>query len=273
MLALFLKHLTNRKRAAAACLLSLLGSTAAFPSAFNEPAGFGLAILGGVLDEGDRSFDTSGKFVKTAPYTKKEGTLYIEYGLTDWLQAVLKPDLVATHLGGPGGGNYTGLGTSQIGAQVRALVFGPAVLAVQGSFLLPASSREINPAMIGNTSRDFDMRALAGVLFPLGPWPSFLNAELGYRLRGSHAPDEIHLDVTLGTRPVPKILLLLQSFTTVPTQPGVPYFPRSTYSKVQASAVYDFTTRWSAQLGLFTTVYGRNALLERGGLATIWYRF
>ncbi len=251
----------------------LLGLVEAWASAFNQPAGFGVAILGGLLDTGDRSFDTAGHVVKTAPYVKKEGSLYIEYGLTDWLQAVLKPDLVMTHLGGSSGGNYSGLGTSEAGAQARLLVFGPAVLAVQGSFRLPGSTHTLNPAMIGNTAREADGRALLGVLFPIGPWPSFLDVQAGYRLRGAGAPDEVHLDVTLGTRPFPTVLLLLQSFTTVPTQPAVPSFPRSTYSKLEGSVVYDLNAAWSVQVGLFATVYGRNALIERGVKAALWYRF
>ena len=251
----------------------ILGLVEARSSAFNQPAGFGLAILGGLFDTGDRSYDLTGKLVKTAPYVKKEASLYVEYGLTNWLMAILKPDLVMTHLGGPNGGNYAGAGNSEFGAQARLLIFGPAVLAVQGTFRLPGSARELNPAMIGNTAREADGRALLGVQFPLGTWPSFLDAQAGYRLRSGGAPDEIHLDVTLGTRPVNNILLLAQSFTTVPTQPAVLYFPRSTYSKLEASVIYDLDAAWSVQLGLFATVYGRNALIEHGVQAALWYRF
>ena len=242
-------------------------------SAFNQPAGDGIAILSGLTDAGSRSFDTKGKLIETPTYSKDEGSLYIEYGVTDWLQAVIKPTLVSARLGGTNGGRYTGIGTSSIGAQVQALVFGPAVLAVQGTFMLPANSTRSNPALIGNTSRDAEARVLGGLLFPLGRWPSFLDVEAAYRVRGAHAPDEVHGDVTLGTRPLPNVLILLQSFTTVPVEAGVPYFPRSTYSKVELSVVYDLTLRWSVQVGAFQTVYGRNALNERGLQAAIWYRF
>jgi hypothetical protein len=257
----------------AALLIWLAGSSAVLASAFNEPAGQGLVIIQGTDDHGNRSYDVKGHLIKTSPYVKHEATTYIEYGVTDWLQAIIKPDLVSTRLGGSPGGHYTGLGTSEAGAQVRLLLFGPAVLAVQGTFQLPSTTRERNLALIGNTSRNTDGRALLGVAFNLGPRPSFLDAEAGYRVRMGGAPNEVHVDVTLGTRPVPRLLLLLQSFTTVPTSAGSYWFPASRYTNVEASLVYDLTRRWSVQVGAFTTVEGRNALRERGIDVAVWYRF
>ena len=241
--------------------------------AFNEPAGEGLVIMRGTFDTGDLSYDTHGHFVKTPDYLKREAYAYIQYGVTDWLQAIIKPDLVSTSIGGSPGGHYTGIGTSEAGAQLRVLMFGPAVLAVQGTFHLPATTRQTNLALVGNTSRDTDARALLGVAFALGAWPSFLDAEAGYRVRSAGAPDEIHLDMTVGTRPRPDLLLLAQAFTTLPVGAGVPWFPKSRYTNVEGSVVYDLSARWSVQLGLFTTVAGRNALRERGLDASVWYRF
>ncbi len=254
-------------------LLIVLDSAPAAASAWNEPQGEGLLIVRGTFDTGAQSFDKAGHLIRTYRYVKREASAYVEYGLTDWLQAIIKPDLVSTSLGGSPGGHYTGFGTSEIGAQAQLLAFGPARLAVQGTFQLPATTRETNLALVGNTSRNTDGRALLGIGFNLGPWPSYLDAEAGYRIRGAHAPDEIHVDLTLGTRPLPQVLLLLQSFTTVPTSQGVPFFPRSTYSNMEFSGVYDFDAHWSVQLGAFTTVDGRNALQERGGDLSVWYRF
>ncbi len=252
-------------------VVSCPGSTSG--GAFNEPAGQGIVILRGSLDGGDRSFATGGHVVKTDRYTKDEATAYIEYGVTDWLQAIIKPDLVSIGLGGPRGGHYTGLGTSEAGAQLRLLLFGPAVLAVQGTFQLPASTRERNLALVGNTSRNTDARALLGVGFDLGSWPSFIDTQAGFRMRSGGAPDEVHLDLTLGTRPRPDILLMLQDFTTLPNGAGTPWFPRSRYSNLEGSIVYQIDPRWSVQVGLFATIEGRNALRERGVDIAVWYKF
>jgi protein XagA len=254
-------------------LLATTGPVPAIAGAFNAPAGQGLAILRGTFDAGDESYDIHGHLIKTAPYQKGEASIYIQYGVTDWLQAIIKPDLVSTRLSGTTGGHYTGIGTSEAGAQLRLLVFGPAVLAVQGTFHLPYTTRERNFALIGNTSRDTDGRALLGVSFNLGSWPSFVDAEVGYRIRNAGAPDEVHLDATLGTRPWPTLLVLVQSFTTISIGAGIPWFPNQQYTNIEGSFVVDLDPHWSLQVGVFTTVEGRNALRERALETSLWYRF
>ncbi len=249
-------------------------SAPAWASAFNEPAGQGIAILSATVDGGDRSFSADGNhFVRTDGYRKRDLSLYIEYGVTDWLQAIVQPDLASISLGGASPARYTGLGTSAAGAQLHLLSWGSAVLAAQGTVQLPATVRERNLALVGNTSRNADGRVLFGYGFAVGPWPSFLDAQVGYRLRGSGAPDETHVDLTAGTRPRPDLLLLLQSFTTLPEGRGTAWFPASQYSNLEASAVYDFRPRWSLQLGVYGTVEGRGALRERGATLAVWHRF
>lgn len=261
-------------RVLAALAVALAACSAAWAGAWNEPAGRGQVIVGGTFDRGDRSFGADGgHMVKTKPYTKREVSAYVDYGVTDWLQAIIRPGLVSTGLGGTPGARYTGLGTSEAGAQLRLLVFGPAVLAVQGTFQLPASTRERNLALIGNTSRNTEGRLLLGYAFALGSWPSFLDAQTGYRIRGSGAPDEAHVDLTLGVRPWADVLLLLQDFTTLPVGRGTAWFPASRYSNLEGSVVYDLSRRWSLQLGVFETVEGRSALRERGVDVAVWYRF
>ena len=254
-------------------LLAGFGREPALAGVFNEPAGSGLLIVEGLYDRGDRSFDTRGHMVPTGPYDKREGWAYLQYGVTDWLMAIVQPDSVSTSVGGSPGGHYTGFGTSQAGAQVQLPSVGPFAFALQGTFHLPAANRPHDPALVGNTSRDTDGRGLVGAVFPLGPWPAFVDAEAGYRIRSAGSPDEIHVDLTGGVRPRSDILLLLQSFTTVPTAAGSPFYPRTTFSNLEASAVYDFDKRWSLQVGGFGTVFGRNALQERGLVSAVWYRF
>lgn len=257
-----------------AALLLWIGSIGvARAGAFNEPSGQGLVILRGIDDGGDRAYGRAGRLGKVASYDKRDVSAYVEYGLTDWFEILLQPDFVSTSLGGSVGARYTGPGTSAVGAQLHLLTFGPAVLAVQGTFQRPATRKERNLALIGNTSRNTDGRVLLGASFDMGSWPSFVDAEAGYRFRDGGAPDEVHLDLSVGTRPRPDVLLLLQSFATVPTGAGTAFLPRSQFWNVEGSVVYDLGPRWSVQFGLFTTLEGRNALRERGVDAAVWYRF
>ena len=248
-------------------------------SAWNELKGDGLVIVDYTFAGGSRYFDGQGKLAAASAYRKQELFGYLEYGVTDWLMAIVNPDLMSTSLGAPsapgtaGTAKYTGLGTSEAGAQLRLWAYGPAVLAAQGSFRLPGTTAQNNAALIGNTSRDADVRGLFGITFALGPWPAFLDAQAGYRLRSGGAPAEWHADVTIGTRPVPRLLVLVQSFTTIPQGPGTTWFPCSRYSKLGFGAIYDLNASWSVELGVFETVEGVDALRERGFKSGLWYRF
>ena len=254
-------------------LVLALDPDQALAGAFNLPEGDGLAIMDMTFSGGTRYFNGSGKMAPASSFMRGDASVYVEYGVTDWLMAVIRPSLSAVKLDGPTGGRYLGVGPSEAGAQVQLLVFGPAVLAAQASFRLPGSSDTANGALIGTTSHDADLRGLLGVSFDIGPYPAFIDAQGAYRVRDSGAPDEVHADLTLGIRPIEDLLLLVQAFNTTSIGPGTESFPHKRYTHLEIGAVYDFAIAWSVQLGVFTTVLGRNSLREQGVTTGLWYRF
>ena len=153
-------------RAAGLCCLSVLVAAGAVigsagdarASAWTVPAGTGFADLDVTLDAGDRYFDKSGNLLPARTYRNTEVGGYVEYGITDWLMAVGRPSVDLTRVGSPDGGHYAGPGATQAGLQYRVLMFGPAVLSVQGSFRLPGTTSHQDPAVIGNTAA----RAISG---------------------------------------------------------------------------------------------------------------
>lgn len=241
--------------------------------AFNIPEGRGLAIMDVTFSGGSRYFDGQGRLGPSATFKRADGSAYVEYGVTDWLMAVIRPDLTAVSLDGHPASTYAGLGPSEAGAQIQVLAFGPAVVAVQGSFRLPGSTDTHNRALLGDTARSADGRALAGVSFALGDWPAFVDVQAAYRVRDQGAPDEIHTDLSFGVRPLSDTLVLLQAFDTTDLGRGTPQFPRERFTHLQAGVVYDFTESWSAELAAYTTVLGRRSLRENGLTTGLWYRF
>ena len=242
-------------------------------SAWNRPAGQGLVILDGSSGGGGESFDGTGQLVRTRRYDQGEASGYVEYGVTDWLMVVARPSLVSTRLGQPSGGHYEGLGETDAGAQAQLLLFGPAALAVQGTFHLPGTTSHADPAAIGNTAHEADLRMLGGVGFTIASMPAFIDLQGSFRLRSAGAASQWHGDATFGLSPAARLLLLLQSFTSIPDGAGTPWLPSSRYTKVAVTGVYRLTTAWSVQLSMFTTVDGQNALRERGVTTGLWYRF
>jgi hypothetical protein len=79
--------------------------------------------------------------------------------------------------------------------------------------------------------------------------------------------------VTLGVRPLPQWLLLVQLLNVISEGAIPPLFPSYDYSKLQVSVVHDLTRQWSLQAGGFTTYSGRNALQENGLIMGAWYRW
>ena len=82
-----------------------------------------------------------------------------------------------------------------------------------------------------------------------------MDAEVGYRLRTAGPPDEWHGDLTVGFKFTPRLMLMLQDFTTVSSPSTNPTFPAWRQSVVEASVVYALDDKWSVQLGLFSTVW------------------
>ena len=107
------------------------------------------------------------------------------------------------------------------------------------------------PAEEGNTGWAGEARLNAGRNFALssipflGSVPGFLDAEVAYRLRTEGPPDEWHVDVTLGFKFTPKIMLMLQDYTTVSMWTKDPTFPAWRSSVAEASLVYALNDRWS----------------------------
>ena len=103
--------------------------------------------------------------------------------------------------------------------------------------------------------------------------PGFLDAEVAYRLRTEGPPDEWHGDLTVGFKFTPKIMLMLQDFTTVSMSTNNPTFPAWRQSVVEASVVYALNDKWSFQVGLFSTVWTVRTNSEHGAVLAVWRNF
>ena len=130
-----------------------------------------------------------------------------------------------------------------------------------------------NPAAVGYTSYEADVRALLGHGFTLGGMPSFIDVQLAQRFSTSGAPNEFRADLTFGIRPSERWLLLAQSFNVMSEGAGGWAYSSYEYYKLQLSAVYSITPALGVQAGAFTTYAGRNALQENGGILGVWYKF
>jgi hypothetical protein len=245
---------------------------AAVAGAWTLPAGKGQVIVTGSFVSADRYYDSRGRILRGPNYQKFEASAFLEYGFTDRFTGLLSPSLLAASVAGVGA-HYVGPGYTEIGGRFRLLAGESWVVSMQASARLPVPANRLNPAAACCTAGEVDIRLLLGKSFTLGAWPAFIDAQAGYRLREGLAQDELRIDVTLGVRPLPNWLILLQSFNVLANDADAGIFTQARYHKVRLGAVWDFAHHWSLQLAGIATIAGRSAPVEAGFVTGLWYRF
>ena len=235
--------------------------------------GYGQFIGGVGYTEGSRRFDPYGHAVPGPSFSKVEASGYLEYGVSGSFDLVLAPTL--THSSdGPATNSVTGSDSSAFGGRL-ALYQAPGVVVAVQALVQPPLGKEDSAGMISNggtRSLATDVRLMIGRSFTCFGLPAFVDIDPGARLRAGPLPTEARVDATLGVRVRPSLLLLLQDFSSFASPDG-PLVPRTNYSKLQGSLVYDISRVWSVQVGGMRTFSGRNVVRETGPLAALWYRF
>lgn len=252
---------------------TLLAPQPALAGAWLAPEGHGQVVVTGTASTATNTFDGGGSLQSTPRYNKYELQALIEYGVTDWFTAMAIPALQHVSIAPPTNASRTGFGNSEFGGRVRLIQQDNWILSGQATVRVPGTGDTNNPAAIGYTGTDVDLRALFGVSFPFYGMPAFFDAQLAQRFRTGGPPHEIRLDLSFGLRTAQQWLVLVQQFNVISEGAGEPPFAANNYHKLQFSLIYDLTPQWSLQGGAFTTFAGRNALQENGALAAVWYRF
>jgi hypothetical protein len=251
----------------------LVSPGAAFAGAWTLPEGSGQVVVTGTASTASNGFDGT-NLAPTPRYNKFELQGLVEYGLTDRFTLIVSPGLQHIDIAAPTNAQRTGLGYTEFGGRYSLLQGESWVASGQVTMRVPGTNDISNPAAIGYTSVETDVRGLVGHNFTLSAMPGFVDFELAQRFRSGGPPNEFRADATFGLQVAPRWLLLAQSFNVMSEGAGTSVlFPSYEYYKLQLSAVYSLSPTWSVQGGGFTTFAGRNALQENGILVGVWHRF
>jgi hypothetical protein len=254
-------------------LSAALMSSAAWGGAWTLPQGAGQMVVTDTASQASRAFDSSGKLQSVPRYTKEELQVLMEYGVTDWLTAIVSPGLQYVNIAAPVGARRAGIGYTELGGRARVLQGANWVLSGQTTVRVPGTYDAGNPAAIGYTGVEVDVRGLFGIGFGAFGMPAFVDIQLAQRFRTGGPPDEARVDLTFGLRTARQWLVLAQSFNVISEGSGSALFPAYNYHKLQLSGIYEIDRQWALQAGLFTTVAGRSALQENGLVLGAWYRY
>ena len=249
----------------------------ALAGAFLQDSYYGIFIAGVGFSEGSRRFDGSARPQPAPAYRKTVLDGYGEYGLAPFLTLIAAPTLARE---GAAVNTVTGSDSSAFGARLGLYRAPGQALSVQVLVQPPLLPGSRSAQLTIGGARDFavDLRVMYAQNFMLLGRAAFVDVAPGVRARADPFPSEARLDVTLGLRPVPSLLLLAQSFGSYAPASGPygvagPLVPRIGYDKLQLSAVYDVKPGWSVQFGAFRTVVGFNAVRETGPIFALWHRF
>jgi hypothetical protein len=251
----------------------LAAPTAALAGAWTLPQDTGQWLTTVTGSTSTSAFDDSGNLTSTPRYNKLDADILLEYGITNDLTAIFQTGLQHIDIGSPVDASRTGLDYTDFGARYQFWQADGWVLSGQALLELPGTTNQSNPAAIGYTDVEGDLRLLLGKGFTLGTMPAFVDLEVAQRQRGDGAPNELRVDGTLGVQVLPSWLILAQSFNVVSEGANSPVFGSYDYEKFQLSAVYTLTPSWALQGGAFTTYAGRNALQENGLIFGAWHKF
>jgi protein XagA len=221
-----------------------------------------------------QGFDARGKRLSIGKFSKIASHIKAEYGLTNHVTLIAGLNGQQQRMSHFGFNQKSVNIGGTIGARVKIwssqqTIFSAQVTTEFNNEQQPKSqlARRFEPPVSA------DLRMLLGHSFTLFGASSFVDLQSAYRWRGGAHANEIHLDVTWGTRPFQKTLLLFQSFNSLSVERDnrADKKPMRRH-KLQTSLVYDVTDQISLQAGAFVTVAGRETLRERGGLLALWWK-
>jgi hypothetical protein len=115
-----------------------------------------------------------------------------------------------------------------------------------------------------------DLRLGLGTTFDVMERDAFALVTIGPRVIAGDSTN-LRIEATFGVRPWASLLLLLQSFNRI----GERDYDgkRVSYTRAQASLVWDANSVYSVQLGAFASLASASGRGERGAIAALWRRF
>ena len=183
------------------------------PAAWTLPDGTGQWLTTLTPPRRRGYLDGSGPLQSTPRYNKDELQALIEYGVTDRFTAIVAPGLQHIDIASPTDAERTGLGYTEFGARYAAFESQDKswVLSGQATTRIPGTFDTSNPAAIGYTDVETDLRVLFGHSFAIAGLPAFVDLEAAERVRTAGLPNEFRADVTFGVWLQPRWLVLAQS--------------------------------------------------------------
>ena len=263
--------------ALAAGLLALLaGGAAAGP--WTQDEGHGQVILqAGPYRSDVNGTDDRGRTTGIGKLYRGDAGAYWEHGVSPRWTVGLAPRLQASWLDDRVNHRTTASqGLAELGGFARYRLYKGDydVLSIQGGVSTPGIANDSTRLRIAEPHPSLAMSLAYGIGLPLPRGMSaFAAFEAGYRYRPGTAADELRLDASIGFRPIPRWMLIAQSFSTLGMRNNGPNGADYAVNKVQFSVVHELTERHSIAVGYMREIDGRRVALGQAVFGSLWYRY
>lgn len=256
-------------RCMALALVLNLAAIVAHADPYVQAKGQGRVLITAINNKSARSFNDHGHIADANRYDQQELYVSAEYGLSDDLTLVINPSYRNARM--ENAGSVRGMNYTEVGLRRRLAHDASWIVSTQVLARVPGQRRSGQAAQTGNTSTDLDLR-LGGAY---GTTRTFVTAEGGYRLRSGRQANEFHADFTAGWHANSRLMLLASLYNTWSDGRSTAgsLEQKYNYGDFFLNAAYQINDRVSVMLGYRMTVYGRNALRQRGPLLGFWITF
>ncbi len=226
--------------------------------------GEGLAILKYEGQKADKGYDPSGVETAIDPRYDETLSIYGEYGLTDRLTLQTKAALTRGH---DNFVDYEGRGPIELGLRYALLHTDRSAVSLYLGATKDGVGRNAGYAAPGQGDTDLEARLLAGTSRQWRKAQGFAEVQVA-RLKRSGLADETRIDATVGLRPTPRWLLMVQTYAGRAESEPI----QSRWRKREVSVTRDLGA-WSLQAGWRRTVSGRETPIDHGPVLAVWRRF
>lgn len=176
-------------------LMLCFAAQAAMAGAWVQPAGQGLFIAQAAFYTSNKFYDANGNTERQPRFSKYELQPYIEYGANAWL--TIGGSAYAQRVEQSGNGNI-GLADPELFARGEVWREGSQRLALQPLIKFSSYFRDSGTPRGGSRSVDAELSLLYGRNLTLISTDDYLDAGVGYRLRGSNRSPEWRGDLAAG---------------------------------------------------------------------------
>lgn len=248
--------------------LFLINTDSALAQAFTLQKGEARVISTFEYTLSDKAFDDTGSARDIQDYDQYSVYVNAEYGLTDDLTLFARPSYRA--LSGGGNPSVSGIEHVGLGARYRFVNSDGYVVSAEASWRISGNKHFYNLPQTDVSGDEYEVRLQAAK----GATQGFAIVDLGYRARSGAAPNEFHIDATAGIRVAPKFHVIINSANTYSDGRGKGiYTNKYHYNDLFLSGAYQLSKHVTLQVGVRSTIAGRNALRQRGAFAGLWAAF